>query len=224
VKEEYGHPFFEDYTAVPQDPYAGDLMVFTVTVNNDGQIHVEDQLVEIFVDDKVEGTPTVSVPVDTPVQFTFEWEAEVGSHIMKFVMGEETLEFVQKVLPNEDPESNPGAKNKKGAEVTNPKTGQAIAFAANAEDHDGDEMTYLWDFGDGTTSYEANPSHVYDKPGDYTVTVTVTDCHGGSCTETFEMQVTKPKDENGSPGFGAIVAASAMAVALLGAAMARRRS
>lgn len=32
----------------------------------------------------------------------------------------------------------------------------------------------LWDFGDGQTSNLANPSHVYNSPGDYNVTLTVT--------------------------------------------------
>lgn len=33
---------------------------------------------------------------------------------------------------------------------------------------------WLWDFGDGTTSTEENPSHVYTSNGTYTVTLTVT--------------------------------------------------
>lgn len=35
--------------------------------------------------------------------------------------------------------------------------------------------TYLWDFGDGTTDTNANPSHTYDTAGTYAVTLTVTD-------------------------------------------------
>jgi PKD repeat protein len=35
--------------------------------------------------------------------------------------------------------------------------------------------TVLWDFGDGTTSSEENPSHSYSIPGQYLVTVHVTD-------------------------------------------------
>jgi len=31
--------------------------------------------------------------------------------------------------------------------------------------------TYLWDFGDGTTSIEKNPSHLYEKAGIYTVSL-----------------------------------------------------
>ena len=33
--------------------------------------------------------------------------------------------------------------------------------------------TYLWDFGDGTTSVSANPVHVYENPGTYSVTLTM---------------------------------------------------
>ena len=34
-------------------------------------------------------------------------------------------------------------------------------------------ISYLWNFGDGTTSTEANPTHVYGEKGTYTVELTV---------------------------------------------------
>ncbi|MCK9356083.1 MAG: PKD domain-containing protein, partial [Dehalococcoidia bacterium] len=37
---------------------------------------------------------------------------------------------------------------------------------------------WLWNFGDGSTSSAQNPSHVYDRQGSYTVTLTVTDSCG----------------------------------------------
>lgn len=37
---------------------------------------------------------------------------------------------------------------------------------------------WLWDFGDGTTSTDINPSHTYTAPGNYTVTLTVTNTLG----------------------------------------------
>ncbi|WP_421978893.1 Ig-like domain-containing protein [Roseivirga seohaensis] len=39
---------------------------------------------------------------------------------------------------------------------------------------------WVWDFGDGSTSTNQNPSHVYDKPGNYTVKLKITD--SGGCT------------------------------------------
>mgnify|MGYP000922292211 CR=1 FL=1 len=38
--------------------------------------------------------------------------------------------------------------------------------------------TWSWDFGDGKTSVEQNPTHVYENTGDYTVTLTVTNIVG----------------------------------------------
>lgn len=39
-------------------------------------------------------------------------------------------------------------------------------------------QTYLWNFGDGTTSTEKNPSHYYSEEGFYSVTLTATSPHG----------------------------------------------
>ncbi len=35
------------------------------------------------------------------------------------------------------------------------------------------EVTYTWDFGDGTTSFEKEPAHIYNNSGTYTVKLTV---------------------------------------------------
>lgn len=45
--------------------------------------------------------------------------------------------------------------------------------------------SYLWDFGDGTTSTAANPSHTYTVQGTYTVTLTITTSTG--CTEILTI-------------------------------------
>lgn len=37
-----------------------------------------------------------------------------------------------------------------------------------------DATSYLWDFGDGNTSTDANPTHIYSDTGDYVITLTVT--------------------------------------------------
>jgi glucose/arabinose dehydrogenase/PKD repeat protein len=50
-----------------------------------------------------------------------------------------------------------------------------VTFEADVSDPEGQALSYLWDFGDGTTSTEAAPSHTYAAIGYYEVTLTVTD-------------------------------------------------
>jgi len=47
--------------------------------------------------------------------------------------------------------------------------------SAGTLDPDGDVLSYEWDFGDGNTSNEENPSHEYTLNGTYNVTLTVSD-------------------------------------------------
>lgn len=66
--------------------------------------------------------------------------------------------------------------------------------------------TWLWDFGDGGSSSDQNPSHEYVNPGDYSVTLTVTG-PGGSDTlvKTNYITATYPEptsDFEGTPTIG----------------------
>lgn len=54
-----------------------------------------------------------------------------------------------------------------------------VTLSAEADDPDGDELAYLWDFGDGTISGENPASHLYREAGTYTASVTVSDRKGG---------------------------------------------
>jgi len=59
------------------------------------------------------------------------------------------------------------------------QSGQSVSFAGTASDPDGDAVTVLWNFGDGTTSALLNPgSHTYAMPGTYTVRLVATDARG----------------------------------------------
>ncbi len=67
-------------------------------------------------------------------------------------------------------------------ENLNSCVGQTIVFdGSGATDPDGDPLTYAWDFGDGSTSNEAKPAHVYEKSGNYRVIFTVKDSSGSDC-------------------------------------------
>lgn len=52
----------------------------------------------------------------------------------------------------------------------------------------GDSATWLWDFGDSTTSTERNPKHTYANPGNYLVSLTL----NGPCNSTYRNQVYYP--------------------------------
>lgn len=74
--------------------------------------------------------------------------------------------------------------------TTSPPTGPAPLAVTFTNTSYGTYTTTAWDFGDGTTSPEANPQHTYTNPGSYLVTLTVTG-PGGSATQTTTITVTK---------------------------------
>ena len=54
--------------------------------------------------------------------------------------------------------------------------------------------SWLWDFGDGSTSSNQNPTHDYLIPGFYDVTLYYTDEHGCSDQTTYSISVFTPPD------------------------------
>ena len=65
-----------------------------------------------------------------------------------------------------------------------PVAGEPVSFEGGS-DPDGDSVMRIWTFGDDTTSNEPAPSHTYANPGEYTVTLSVSDGHNPPVT-TFE--------------------------------------
>ncbi|GHE81852.1 hypothetical protein GCM10011501_07760 [Thalassotalea profundi] len=73
-----------------------------------------------------------------------------------------------------------------------------IHFKGNSSiDVDGSIEQYLWNFGDGQTSSEINPVHVYNTIGEYPVSLTITDNQGISAITTANASITllNPDDE-----------------------------
>jgi PKD repeat protein len=64
-----------------------------------------------------------------------------------------------------------------------------VQFTAHAADTDGTIASYAWDFKDGATSTEANPSHIFSAEGNYLVSLTVTDNDGLTASDSLTVAV-----------------------------------
>lgn len=63
--------------------------------------------------------------------------------------------------------------------------------ATKSYDPDNQQLDFLWDFGDGTTSKDPVVKHCYEKGGEYKVTLTVTDNSGLQCDTATTSQMVK---------------------------------
>jgi len=82
------------------------------------------------------------------------------------------------------------------AGTRNANAGDNINFGVNIQGGIS-PFSYIWDFGDGETSTDANPWHRYTSSGVYTVSVTVTDDSGNIAADTREDYI------NVTPGWSA---------------------
>jgi PKD repeat protein len=76
-----------------------------------------------------------------------------------------------------------------------PTTGTAplnVAFVSNARDPESQALTYSWNFGDGQSSTQASPSHMYQAPGTFTARLTVTDAAGLTASATVAINANAP--------------------------------
>jgi PKD repeat protein len=64
------------------------------------------------------------------------------------------------------------------------------SFTSTSTDADGTVVSYLWNFGDGTTATGATTTHVYAAGGTYNVTLTATDNDGGSSATVGTIMAT----------------------------------
>lgn len=72
--------------------------------------------------------------------------------------------------------------------VLDPAAPYTVTFVADAEDPNGDELSYVIDFGDGKRAVGASATHTYAAPGSYLATVVVRD--GRDEAVTAEAEVT----------------------------------
>lgn len=111
-----------------------------------------------------------------------------GEHLVTLIVTDEdgstdTASLTVNVNGNVEPTANFVCDN------TEHVAGNEIVFLESSTDQDGNIATWNWDFGDGKTSTQQNPSHKYDRPGEYIVTLTVTDNIGAQDTYTTTITI-----------------------------------
>lgn len=92
--------------------------------------------------------------------------------------------------PEPEPELTP-ALAVINADVTHGPAPLTVSFNAAGSAGEGD-YTLLWDFDDSTTTGAFSITHVFEDPGDYAVTLTVTGENGQTDTATQVITVTEP--------------------------------
>ncbi len=73
-----------------------------------------------------------------------------------------------------------------------PKANEPVTFIDRSTDDVG-ITAWEWNFGDGTSSSEQNPTHRYSADGSYTVTLTVTDTDGEKASASKTVKVFTPR-------------------------------
>ncbi len=64
-----------------------------------------------------------------------------------------------------------------------------VQFHGYVEEEAGGPWRFQWDLGDGATSTEQNPVHTYEREGDYTAVLTVTDQRGNTGGDEIDVFV-----------------------------------
>ncbi len=215
VKPYMAEPYIVDYLRSPNDPVEMDLMRYTVVLNNRGEKTAQGISVDFLVDNTYVTAETVSVAVDTQVEVRFTWTSVAGEHTITFEIPGDTLSFTEYVDPNTPPDLEPVIINT-GDSKGRYKPGEEIYFNAGTTDAEGDDLVFLWAFGDSYTSTQENPSHTYEDEGEYAVSLKVTDSRGGETTETFTVEVVKVEsDDGGGLGTGVMAAIVVVVVVII---------
>lgn len=70
------------------------------------------------------------------------------------------------------------------------RVGESIQFNSDKSfDPDGEIVRFLWNFGDGETSEEKNPAHIFRQAGDFNVTLDVTDNMHATTSQSISINI-----------------------------------
>lgn len=104
-------------------------------------------------------------------------------------------------------ENSPPVAVAQAAVTSGPPPLEVQFVGSNSHDPDGDRLTLRWDFGDGESSSDHNPIHIYRTPGVYRATLTVSDLNA-TRSQSIEIRVGEgaPVATIDAPGNGSLYA------------------
>ncbi|MBN1390195.1 MAG: PKD domain-containing protein [Candidatus Thermoplasmatota archaeon] len=123
----------------------------------------------------------------------------VGIHSVRFTVKDEsgsadTVLVNYEIVNTNDP---PGIPRIRYDETVIRHPGNEIRFwSDDVEDPDGDELTYIWNFGDGTADVIGQEvTHSWTTFNEFFVTLTVRDPHGGVSSEEITILIVEKPEE-----------------------------
>jgi hypothetical protein len=110
-------------------------------------------------------------------------------------------------VTNADPCDGVGGSDPITVTVYTKPNASATALAINLQvtftNNSTNATTYIWDFGDGSASLQANPTHNYAQPGNYTVRL-IAENDNCADTTTLTVSVTVGIEENEKSAFNSV--------------------
>jgi PKD repeat protein len=186
-------PPVADFSYSPLSPTTEDVVQF-----NDMSIDPDGNIVDWWWEfDSEDQTSSEQNP-------TYKFE-EPGLHRVTLTVTDNDglTDFVWKEFEvSEIPEDNEPPKADFCYNPRTPTAGEPVEFNDKSIDDHDDIVKWIWDFGDGSRrSNEQNPTHIYEKAGEYEVTLVVYDGNGLPGKATKKV----PVNEDGpDPGMGVV--------------------
>ena len=163
------------------------LLEYKWTINKGGMIFINKSYGDNFI---------FEVPRPDPASPNLELTFELETANYAFCKSDVSTESI--IVPSEP--------QLKASFLANPET-QVFPNTTVTIDNTStrSEATYLWDFGDGDTSVDENPTpHVYEKAGNYTITLNLEEdnCESMDFVNIFIQPATPEADFTFDPGKG----------------------